>query len=164
MICHFLRVLDEFHFHLKWYQSKWTRGTQPLSCPALFNLKSGREELQGKVSRKSDTDKIVFNQSHRNGQKIHAWKPKAYSNKKHLAKKIHTFRQLLPIITNMFQISYQTILILSWSYSQTILHTFPDIRQYWHFQRVTGKQYYTLFQSLYQAILTFSESSSQIKL
>ena len=61
----------------------------------------------------------------------------------------------------MFQISHQTILILSWSYSQTILHTFPDIRQYWHFQRVTGKQYYTLFQSLYQAILTFSESSFQ---
>ena len=27
------------------YQSEWTRVTQPLSCPALLNLKSGREEL-----------------------------------------------------------------------------------------------------------------------
>ena len=31
-----------------------------------INLKSGREELQGKVSRKSDIDKFVFNQSHPN--------------------------------------------------------------------------------------------------
>ena len=36
-----------------------------------------------------------------------------------------------------------------WVYSQTILHTFPDIKQYWDIQRVTGKQYYMLFQSLY---------------
>ena len=34
-------MTDEFHFHLKGYQSKWTRGTQPLSCSALFNLNSG---------------------------------------------------------------------------------------------------------------------------
>ena len=32
------------------------------------NQKSGREELQGKVSRKLN-DKIVLNQSHLNGQK-----------------------------------------------------------------------------------------------
>ena len=31
-----------------------------------INLKSGREELHGKVSRKSDIDKFVFNQSHPN--------------------------------------------------------------------------------------------------
>ena len=37
------------------------------------------------------------------------------------------------------------------------------IKQYWRFERVTGK-YYTLFQILDQAILTFSESSFQIKL
>ena len=43
------------------------------------------------------------------------------------------------------------------SYSQTMLHTFPDIRQYWHFQRVSVKQHFTLFQSLHQIILTFSE-------
>ena len=67
-------------------------------------------------------------------------------------KSIHTFRQLLPTIANMFQISYQTILILSWSYSQTILHTFPDIKQTdifrellvnntTHFSRVYIKQF-----------------------
>ena len=27
-----------------------------------------------------------------------------------------------------------------------------NIKQYWNFQRVTGKQYYKLFQSLYQTI------------
>ena len=44
-------------------------------------------------------------------------------------------------MANMFQISYQTILTLLWSYCETILHTFPDIKQYWLFQRVVGKQY-----------------------
>ena len=43
------------------------------------------------------------------------------------------------------------------SYPRTILHTFPGIKQYWHFQRVTVKQYYTLLQSLHQVILAFSE-------
>ena len=60
MICLLLRELDEFHFHLNWHQSKWTRGVQPLSHLALFNLKSGREEFQRKASRKSDIDEIVF--------------------------------------------------------------------------------------------------------
>ena len=71
---------------------------------------------------------------------------------------------------SLFQSLYQTILIISESYYQTrvdsfseflpkILHTFPDIKQNWHFQSVAGKQYYTLFESLYQAILTVSESS-----
>ena len=137
MICLILRVLDEFHFHLKWYQSKLTRGTQPLSCPALFNLESCREELQGKVSRKSDIDKIVFNQSHLNGQKIHAWKPKAYSNKniwpkkyshfqtittnnsKHVSDFISnntdSFMELLPNNTSHFP-RHQTILTFSESY------------------------------------------------
>ena len=77
MICLSLWVLDEFHFHLKWYQSKWTRVTHPLSRQSwqriekssLFNLKSGREELQGKASRKSDIDEIVFNQRHRKWSK-----------------------------------------------------------------------------------------------
>ena len=53
IICLLLEVFDEFHFHFKWYQSKWTKRTQPLSYPALFNLKSNREELQGNV-RKSN--------------------------------------------------------------------------------------------------------------
>ena len=95
---------------------------------------------------------------------------------------IHTFRQLLSTIGDMFQISYQTILTLSWSYSQTILHTFLNIKQYWHFQRVTGKQYYRVyikeywhfqkvpsklnysknfFQSTYHTIMTLSQSYYQ---
>ena len=65
---------------------------------------------------------------------------------KHLPKKsIHSFRQLLPTIANMFQISYQAMLTLWWSYSQTILHTFSDIKQCWRFQRVPGKQYYSVY-------------------
>ena len=32
-------------FSSKWCQSKWTKGTHPLSCPALFNLKSEKEEV-----------------------------------------------------------------------------------------------------------------------
>ena len=52
------------------------------------------------------------------------------------------FRQLLPTIANMFQISYKTIVTRSWSYSQTVLRTLPDMKQYLHFQGVTGKQYY----------------------
>ena len=80
----------------------------------------------------------------------------------------------------MFQISHQTILTLSWSLSQTILHTFLDIKQYWHFQRVTGEQYYRIYikqccyfqrvpskwnysnvQSTYHTILTLSDSYYQ---
>ena len=87
--------------------------------------------------------------------------------KKHLVEKeiIHIFRQLLPTVANTFSdfISNNTD-NFSLSYSQTILRTFLDIKQYCHFQRVTGKQYYTLLQNLYQTILTFSESSFQIKL
>ena len=71
---------------------------------------------------------------------------------KHLAKKIKMYShfQKIGIIANMFQISYQTILILSWSYSQTILHTFPDntdifrellVNNTTRFSRVYIKQY-----------------------
>ena len=106
-----------------------------------------------------------------------------YTVTKQLAKKknsIHSFRPLLPTIGNMFQISHQTILTLSWSFSQTILHTFLDIKQYWHFQRVTGEQYYRIYikqccyfqrvpskwnyskvQSTYHTILTLSDSYYQ---
>ena len=45
MILLLLRVLGEFHIHLKWCQSEWIRVTQLLSCSTLLNLKSGREEL-----------------------------------------------------------------------------------------------------------------------
>ena len=67
-------------------------------------------------------------------------------------------------VNTFFQSSYQTSLALWGNYSQSILHTFQDIKLYWHFQRVTAKQYCTLFQSLHQKILTFSESSFPIKL
>ena len=45
MIFLLFKMVEEFRFHLKCYQSKWARGTQPLSCTAHFSLKSGREEL-----------------------------------------------------------------------------------------------------------------------
>ena len=67
-----------------------------------------------------------------------------------------TLRKLLPNNTTHFS-RHQVILTFYKSYSQTILRTFQDIKQYWYFQRVTGKQYYLLFQSLHQTILTFSE-------
>ena len=149
MICLWLRALVEFHCHLKWYQSKWTRGTQSLSCVALLTLKSSREELQGKASRKHIHENLK-----------HTVKNIWPKNKKVFSLSGNYYQQY----QILFQISYQTILTLSLSYSQTILNTFPDIKQYWNFQRVTGKQYYTLFQSLYQTILVFSESSYQIKL
>ena len=56
-----------------------------------------------------------------------------------------------------FLIERAALLTLSGSYSLIILHTFLNKKQYWRFQRVTGKQYYILFQSLHQTILSFSE-------
>ena len=52
MICVLLRVLDEFNFHLVKAVS--------LSSTALFNLKSDREELQGKASKNSDIGSDFF--------------------------------------------------------------------------------------------------------
>ena len=138
-----------------------------MSCPALFNLKSGR--LQGNVSRKSNIGKFVFNQSHPNGQNIHARKPKAYSNK--------TFGQKNPQKTKYSH--FQTITTNNSKHVSDFISNntdsfiellpnntthFPRHQAILTFQRVTGKQYYTLSQSLYQAIMTFSESSFQIKL
>ena len=79
-----------------------------------------------------------------------------------LSNNTYTFRELLPNRSKHFQSSYQTLLTLSGSYSQTLLHFFPDIKQYWHFQRVTGKQYYTLSQSLHQTVLIFSKGYLKI--
>ena len=67
---------------------------------------------------------------------------------KNLAKKIKKYSPFQAITTNNSKYvsdSYQAILTLSWSYSQTILHFFPDIKQYLHFQRVTGKQYFRVY-------------------
>ena len=44
--------------------------TIELSSSFQPEIRQGR--VAGKVLRKSDIDKIVFNQSHPNGQKIHA--------------------------------------------------------------------------------------------
>ena len=43
MILLLLRMLNECHFHIKWYHSKLTLATQSLACPTLFIMKSGRE-------------------------------------------------------------------------------------------------------------------------
>ena len=101
--------------------------------------------MHGKASRKSDPYEIFFNQRHPNSQKIHAWKPKAYS-KKPFDQKIRKYSRFQTINTNNSKHFFRFhIMTLSLSYSRTILDTFPDIKQYWHFQIVTGKQYYTLF-------------------
>ena len=139
-----------------------------MSCPALFNLKSGR--LQGNVSRKSNIGKFVFNQSHPNGQNIHARKPKAYSNK--------TFGQKNPKKTKYSH--FQTITTNNSKHVSDFISNNTDSfieftpKQYYTLSQASsntdisesllGKQYYTLSQSLYQAIMTFSESSFQIKL
>ena len=57
--------------------------------------------------------------------------------KKKKKKNIHTFRQVLPTIKNFFKF---------------------QIKQYWQFQGVTTRSYYTLFHISYQTILTISES------
>ena len=58
---------------------------------------------------------------------------------------------------------YQTILTFSWSSSQTIQHTFLDMKQYWRFQRVPSKLNYSknFFQSTCHTIMTLSESYYQ---
>ena len=100
-----------------------------IELSTLFNLKSDRVELQGKASRKSDMDKIVFNQRYPNGQIIHAWKPKTYSKK--------TFGQKNKKVFTLSDDYYQ---------QQQTLFRF-HFKQYWHFYWVTPKQNYTLFQT-----------------
>ena len=131
MIC----VLLSWPYTALWYQSNWTRRTQPLTCPTLFNLKSGK--VAGKRFKKIRYRRnCFFNQSHLNGQKIYAWKPKAYS-KKTFGQKIKKYShfQTIPTIENTLSnfISNNTYTFIE---LQTILHTF----------------------SRYHAILTFLES------
>ena len=188
MICLLLRVLHEFHFHLKWYQSKGSRETQPLSCPTLFNLKSGREELQGKSSRKSDIDKIVFNHRHPNGKRILAWKPKA-SSKKMFWQKIKKYPHFQTITTNNSKHFFWFHIKQHWHFhwvtpKQYCIHfqtlnnadIFREllvnnttrlyqvyIKQYWHFQRGSSKLNYSknVFQSTYHTTMALSESYYQ---
>ena len=122
MICLLLRVLDEFHFHLKWYQFKWTRGTQPLSYPALFNLKLSREELQGKVSRK-----IRYRWNYFLIRAILMVKKYMHENLKHTVKK-HLTKKIKKYL------HFQTITI------NNSKHFRFHIKQYWHFYWVTPKQ------------------------
>ena len=69
-----------------------------------------------------------------------------------------TLRELLANNTTHFS-RHQAILTFSESYCQTILNTSPELTSSsTDIFRVTGQQYYTLFQRLHQAILTFSES------
>ena len=84
--------------------------------------------------------------------------------KEHFAKKnkkVFTLSDSYYQQQQTLQISYQIILTFSLSYSQTILHTFPDNNGIFRGLLVNNT---TRFSSLYQEILTFSESSFQIKL
>ena len=157
-------MLDEFHFHLKWYQSKWTRETQALSCPVLFIVKSGREELYSiylmyfasgirfgetkfliqimwKVSRISDKDEIFFLIKAFLMVKNYMHENIKHAVIKHLTKKIKTYSDFQTVTTNNSK------------------HFFKfHIIQYWQFQGATTKWYYTLFLSSNQIIHTISES------
>ena len=73
-------------------------------------------------------------------------------------------RELLLNNTTHFS-RHQALLTFSELLANNTTHFYRAyIKQYCYFQRVTSKKYYTLFQSLYQAILTFSEISFRIKL
>ena len=88
--------------------------------------------------------KLLFNQSHPNGQKIHAWKPKAYSNE--------TFDQKNKKVFTLSDSYYQIVNSFSGFISSNIdnfrellpndtTHFFrAHIKQYSHFQRVTTKK------------------------
>ena len=157
-------MLDEFHVHLKWYQSKWTRGTQALSCPALFIVKSGREELHSiylmcfangirfgetkfliqiiwKVSRTSDIDEIFFLIKAFLMVKKYIHENIKHALIKHLTKEIKTYSHSQTVTTNNSKHFFRFHII-----------------QYWQFQGTTTKWYYTLLLSSYQTIHTISES------
>ena len=143
--------------------------TQPFSCLAFSNMESNREALQGKASRKSDRRNCFLIRAILMVKKIHAWKSKAYSKKKKKKKNYQKIKEIFTLSDNyyqqqqtIFQISYQTILALSWSCSQTILHTFPDIKQYWHFQRVTGKELLHQFPEFIKQCWPFQRVSSKL--
>ena len=86
-----------------------------------FHHEIRQERVAGKNFKKIRyRQNCFFNQSHPNGQKIHARKPKVYS-KKTLTKKI---KKVLTLSDNY----YQLLLTLSLSYSQTILYIFLDIK------------------------------------
>ena len=73
-------------------------------------------------------------------------------------------RKLLANNYTLFQNLHQTIRAFSELLANNTAHTSRVyIKQYWYFQRVTGKQYYKLFSIShhYQTILTLSESYYQ---
>ena len=127
---------------------------------------------------------MLFNQSHPNGKKIHVWKPKAYSNniwpkkiKKYshfqtitinnrryvsdfISNNIDTFMELLPNNTTHFLNIKQY-----WHFHRVTGRQYCGvyIKQYWHFQKVPSKLNYSknFFQSIYHTIMTLSQSYYQ---
>ena len=84
--------------------------------------------------------------------------PELTSNNADISQRV-TGKQYYPL----FHSPYQTILIFSELLANNTAYiSRAYIKQYWHFQRVIGKQY-KLFQILYhyQTILTFSERLSE---
>ena len=75
-----------------------------IELSTLFNLKSGREELQGKTSRKPDIDDFFLIRGMLMVKK-YMHENLGHTVRKHLAKKlksIRTFRRLLPTTANTF--------------------------------------------------------------
>ena len=108
----------------------------------------------------------LFIYSHKGGLNIGYYQTRVNTFLEFISNNADTFKELLTNNTTHF-CRHQSILTFSKSYWQTILQTFPDfisLSNNTDISRVTGKQYDTIFQSLYQAILIFSESSFEIKL
>ena len=75
-----------------------------IELPSSFQPEIRQESSRKKLQENQIKTILFFNQSYPNGQKIHAWKSKAYSNKIFGQKRIDTFREVLPAMANMFHI------------------------------------------------------------
>ena len=112
-------------------------GTQPLSCLALSILKSGREELNSDCNWARTQNHLVLKRTLYHLAKLAKWSSCVL---KRIRDMIKTYSQELYSVYVMYFVSY----------SQIILHTFPDIKQHWElltnnnmlFSRVYTKQYW----------------------
>ena len=146
MIFLLFNVLDKFHFHLKWYQSKLKRGTRPLSYPALFNLKLGRFSVAFHLKSGREELYSIYLMYFVTGTRFHI-------------KQYWTFQGVTTKwYCTLFQSSYQWLLTLSESYHQIRVNTFSEF-----ISNITDSFRELLPNNIthisrHQTIMTFSES------
>ena len=116
VICLLLWLLDEFHFHLKWYQSKWSR---PLSCELFSTWNQGGKSCWEKLQENQIYTKLFLIRGILMVKKYKHENLK-HTVKNHLAKKIKKHSHLQTITTNN---------------SKHFLRF--HIKQYWYFHWVT---------------------------